>query len=101
MGILGLCWLKNPKTPKMRLINSVKHERHMLLNQNDLASYIRGEYELTDEVRNEWVAIGWLREDGVKVTQDALTDSGIPLRDTYWLQLGSDVKIHSHTLPKG
>lgn len=85
----------------MRLINSVRQERYTLLNQDDLAAYIRGEYELTDEDRNEWQAIGWLREDGVKVTQDALTDSGIPLRDTYWLMLGSDVKIHSHTLPKG
>lgn len=84
----------------MRLISFLQHERHTLLNQNDFAEYIRGRYEPAEETRLEWQAIGWMREDG-KVTQSGLEDSGILLKPTYWLQLGSDVKIHSHTLPKG
>lgn len=73
----------------------------MPLNQSKLAAYIRGETELLEIEVQEFKDNGWLREDGVKVTQLGLEESGIPLRETYWLQLGSDVKIHSHTLNKG
>lgn len=66
---------------------------------SEIAAYVRGEYQPDDDTKTLWISSGWMQENG-KITEQGLVESGLPLRSTFWLRLGADVKIHSHTLPK-